>query len=298
MVTSGNNLASVHEEVKDFLALMNTSKSQESYEYAVVGGLIFAVTENGISIKNGEIELKDEYDIILLRNVHRFSDFANAIRIYCRHFGVKLINEADASFPLLGKVSQGFVLKVNQIPTPEFISSPSNKTLLTVLMNVSDDLQYPIVIKHNNGVKGINNYLAQTPEEAKQILASDVEGFVIQGFIPNEGELRVLRFGESLPPLVFKKRAVNGAYLNNTSQGGEAELIDAAVVDKAIMQDALKASELMGRDIGGVDVLLSLDGSYSILEVNSTPALATGAYTVQKADYLSDYVQLLIGKGE
>ena len=86
--------------------------------------------------------------------------------------------------------------------------------------------------------------------------------------------------------------AVEGQYLNNTSQGGRAVLLDADSVDPIIMSHAMQAAELTNRDIGGIDVLLAKDGTHKILEVNSTPAIATGVYLEEKIELYRAFFEM------
>jgi len=246
----------------------------------MVQQLLFAVRGSSVSIQLQGQELRDICDVLHLRNVNIFADYANALRLYADKYGIELVNATDATLPYYGKVSQGFLMALNGICTPDLLSSPSNETLRAAL--VAQPFGYPVIIKHNGGIKGHDNYLANDEQSAEDILRQDKQNFVLQPFIANSGELRVLRYGKALDPLVFKKQAVKGTHLNNTSQGGSVTLLQADAVDDAALAQALQAAELMGRDIGGVDILLGDDGKYYILEVNTTPAIASGVFRDEK----------------
>jgi glutathione synthase/RimK-type ligase-like ATP-grasp enzyme len=191
--------------------------------------------------------------------------------------------------PYYGKLSQGALLAVNGIPTPDLLTAFGNARLLAELETA--DWAYPFVLKHNDGIRGVDNFLIQDMAQLQAILHEKKHGFVAQPFIKNSGELRVLTFGFSQPPLVFRKFAVEGEYLNNTSQGGGSEYVEPAAVPARMMQDALAATKLMGREIGGVDVLLAEDGTHRILEVNSTPSIASGVFLSEKQDAYRAYFQ-------
>jgi glutathione synthase/RimK-type ligase-like ATP-grasp enzyme len=252
----------------------------------MVQDLLFSCKNNGISVTYKGKELHEIYSAIHIRNQGKFTDYANALRLYSNHYGLAIVNEKDVTLPYFGKVSQGFLFTINKIPTPSLASSPGNKTLLEHVGRVAE---YPIIIKHNDGIKGLHNYLVNNVEELKTVLSQPLQGFVAQPFIKNIGELRVLTFGDDVKPFIFRKFATADSHLNNTSRGGSAEQIDAAVVNPEHLKHALKAAELTNREIGGVDVLIAKDGKHYILEVNSTPAIASGVFADEKIARYSEY---------
>ena len=280
LVTNAGGLPTQLQALEAFTSASNAESAQHTFSFCTVQELLFAVTGQRISIRWNGRELHEVCNVLHLRNVNRFSDYANAIRLYAQHYELELVNLADATLPYYGKVSQGFLMALHGIRTPDLLSSPSNETLSEAL--ATQPFGYPVIIKHNEGIKGQDNYLARHIKEAQALLKQFKQGFVLQPFIANDGELRVLRYGKQLDPLVFKKQAVGGTHLNNTSQGGAVTLVPVREVKKTTLEQALQAAELMGRDIAGVDVLLGKDGVQYILEVNTTPSIATGAFTDEK----------------
>jgi glutathione synthase/RimK-type ligase-like ATP-grasp enzyme len=280
LITNAGGLPTQIQALKDFTGVMNAASGRHEFHFCTVQELLFAVTEQGISIRLEGKELHEVCAVIHLRNVNHFPDFANAIRLYAERYGLELVNVADATLPYYGKVSQAFLMALNGIRTPFLYSSPSNETLSAALE--TQPFAYPVVIKHNDGIKGQDNFLARDADEAKAILKQSKQGFVLQPFIANSGELRVLRFGKRVDPVVFKKQAKAGSYLNNTSQGGSAALLPVREVEPRTLEQAMRAAELMGRDIAGIDVLLGSDGTEYVLEVNTTPSIATGAFMAEK----------------
>lgn len=275
---SGANL----QTVKAFAADLNKEASDVTFSGCAVQELLFSVRDGGVSITLKGTELHTLCDVVHLRNTHLFTDYANALRLYADHFGIEIVNRTDAVLPYYGKVSQGFLVAMHGISTPSFISSVSNATLLEAL--ASSGFDFPIVLKHHNGTKGSDNYLVHSLADAQTILAGDKEGFLVQQFVANSGELRILRFGNHIKPLIFKKQAAEGEYLNNTSQGGSSTPVAIEDVDTTLLVQATQASELMGRDVAGVDVLLGNDGRFYVLEVNTTPAIASGAMLEEKQE--------------
>jgi glutathione synthase/RimK-type ligase-like ATP-grasp enzyme len=230
-------------KARNMVSQLNQDMSDVTFSVSAVQRLVFRVSDNKIGITLDGSELNVLCEVIHLRNTSFFPDYANAIRLYADQFGIELVNRSDAVLPYYGKVSQGFLLAAQGINTPSFISSYSNDTLLGSLRDLN--FNFPIVIKHNNGTKGIDNYLVRDLAEATSILASEKQGFLAQQYIANSGELRILRFGDHVNPLIFKKQAQEGTYLNNTSQGGTSTPVDSKDVDPGILHQALRAAQLM-----------------------------------------------------
>lgn len=281
IITSVVKQAEPSSETGVFVEQMNQAASEEAFAVCATRDLLFSVHSDGsVGITLEGSELHTLCDAIHLRNASFFTDYANAIRLYTDAFGIELVNRTDALLPYYGKVSQGFLLAAHGISTPALISSFGNDTLLGALSNAEFD--FPMVIKHNHGKKGLDNYLVQNHAEADIVLAGEKQGFVAQPFIANGGELRILCFGDGVEPLIFKKQAPDGEYLNNTSRGGSSTVLPLAEVDPEILDQAFRAAQLMGRDIGGIDVLLGDNGHFYILEVNPTPAIASGVLLSEK----------------
>lgn len=275
--------------VHAFAADMTRNNPDIQFEACIVQQLVFRAENGSISITLNGQELHEHYDVVQLRNVHVFADYANAIRLYTDHYRVRLINRADAVLPYYGKVSQGFLMMLNGIATPSLISSPSNDTLLAALAD--EPFGFPLIIKHNLGIKGRYNYLVHSLDEAREKLTDTKQGFLAQPFVPNSGEIRYLRFGTEAAPLLFKKLAAKGTHLNNTSQGGSGELVQVADVETNALEHADQAAEIMGRSVAGVDILLGDDGKHYILEVNPTPSIATGVFLSEKQQAYADYLK-------
>lgn|GEM_PF-1999978 len=269
--------------LRSFVTALNDRDSAVHYAFAAVQDLVFELTDRGEShIWLHGHELAEQCTTLHLRNMQKYPDYANALRLYTEARGLQLVNRADATYPYLGKVSQGFLFGQQGIATPALLSSPSNATLSAWLDERR--VAYPLIIKHNDGVMGLHNHLVHGAAEKDVVLQQAKQHYLAQPFIANDGEYRVLTFGTDEPPLIFRKRAGAGSHLNNTSRGGQAELVEAAAVDAVVLNDALRAAAVTGRDIGGVDVLLASSGEHYVLEVNSTPQLAMGAFGDLKQD--------------
>ncbi len=272
-----------------FTSSVEKHQKDVSVQFCSIQELVFVLKDQKPEIYFGQKPLKDIADVLYLRNVEKFTDYANAVRLYADANKIKVINYEDVRLPYYGKVSQGFLYALLDLSTPEFASSPRNETLAAWL--AAESYGFPFILKDGNGIKGRRNYLVRDEKQLHHILSQESHNYVVQPYIENNGELRILTFGLGRHHLIFKKQAVDGSHLNNTSQGGDAS----RVADDDVSQDIHEAVDCIlratKRENIGIDVLIGTDGKWYVLEANTTPALYTGAFPDMKA---SEYADMLV----
>src|SRR5690606_28286966 len=112
----------------------------------------------------------------------------------------------------------------------------------------------------------------------------------IQSYIANAGDYRVLLQGLA-EPFIFWRPRIAGSHLSNTSQGSVAD--KNVVLEETALAIARRVQEITARVCVGVDIMQNTDdGECVVLEANSNPALATGAFNNDKA---SRYAAMLKG---
>jgi glutathione synthase/RimK-type ligase-like ATP-grasp enzyme len=106
-----------------------------------------------------------------------------------------------------------------------------------------------------------------------------------QRYHPNDGDYRVLIM-DGREPLVIKRTAAGGSHLNNTSQGGSAELDELPV---GLLEQSKSLAKELKMTVAGVDILRDKQtGEMLFLEVNSQPQLLTGAFVDKKKKLFGD----------
>lgn len=87
--------------------------------------------------------------------------------------------------------------------------------------------------------------------------------------------------------VVAAMRRRGKSWLNNVAQGASCEWIDA---DSEMARLAVEATETLGMDYSGVDIMLDQQGRYTVIEVNSIPAWKglQSVCDVNIADLLAD----------
>lgn len=226
-----------------------------------------------------------DFSLVVFRTISGQLEAAIAVAAYCRKKGIPYI---DRYIPAIGnfKMSCAFVRWEHGLLVPRTLYGPPESIQRVA---AEGTLGWPIVVKADDGRKGQNNYLAHSAAEVQQIVATHPDTrFVVQAFIPNDGDYRILVLNDK-PCLVILRKAAHGSHLNNTSQGGSAILVPLKEVPSDILRLARHAASLEKLVVAGVDVIIDRPtGRLYILEVNRAPQLTTGVRVDLKMQYYAE----------
>jgi glutathione synthase/RimK-type ligase-like ATP-grasp enzyme len=261
-------------------------------EMSAISELTFVIDGQSARVYDTEqgYDLAD-FDLVVFRTMYGQPEACIAIAAYCRKKGIPYI---DQYIPEVGntKFSCAFIRWEHNLPVPPTAYGPAAQV---ASLAASGAFGWPVVVKADRGKKGQDNFLAHTPEEVQRIL-TEHEGkrFVMQAFIPNKGDYRILVFNGK-PKMAMLRQASGDSHLNNTSQGGSATLVPLEELAPEIIDIAITASSLERLAIAGVDIIIDAKTSRSyILEVNRAPQVATGGFADQKIQLYSQALQELV----
>lgn len=261
-----------------------TSDRRQTVSVTTVDRLLFRMGDELSVWDNYNKRDLADYDLIHIRGAHHgdlnLLDFIRTIGLYAEHKKVELIDSIDVWHGSNGKLSQMMQSSINDISVPNTISAWRGGDLVDHAVDLQ---QYPIIIKANIGMKGQDNHLIKSSSEARELLERSVSQYVVQQYIPNSGDYRVLFLGNHSSPLIFKRTPSGHSHLNNTSRGGSAVLQES--IPKEAFDMSVKAARLSGRTVAGVDIIQNSEtGEWLLLEVNSNPALSMGVFYSEKVD--------------
>lgn len=153
------------------------------------------------------------------------------------------------------------------------------------------------IFKDNEGSKGRLNFVVRSAEEIAHIQAEHPSvRFVMQAYIPNSSDLRVLVM-DGTTRLVIRRSGTGDSHLNNTSQGGAAEIIDKRTVPAQAIAMAEDAARITKLEVAGVDVMFDDNtGEEYILEVNNAPQISSGSFQQEKVDAYAELIHDLLDK--
>jgi len=129
----------------------------------------------------------------------------------------------------------------------------------------------PVVLKLIRGTQGIGVILAETEQAVQSVmdtLWSLGQTILIQEFISeSEGkDIRALVVGNRVVT-AMRRQARFGEFRSNLHRGGGAAVVD---LDEDYRKAAIQATQVMGLQVAGVDLLESHEGP-KVMEINSSP---------------------------
>lgn len=279
----------------ELISLLNSSLNRHDCVAEKVG-----IMDVKIKIKNNKLIIRDALTNDDLKNLSALyvanwrvnPEIAMGIVTYLKRHGVPVINPEIGGFLPLTKLGEFILLSDAGVPLPDSVFM-RHKHIHKALKRGKMPFQYPFIAKSTNGSMGSSNWLIKNEADMYSAMVEDPESlFVLQEFIPNTFDYRVLIFGGK-PKLVIKRSRKNDdTHLNNTSKGGDGLLVPLEKIDQSLLDLAEKAAKLVGRsNLAGVDIVInSLTGKPYILEVNKSPQIETGSNVQAKLDVFSDYI--------
>lgn len=253
--------------------------------------LLFELSQDGVKvtiITTGET--LTQFDLIYVKSYYRYSEMAQVVIDGAKQAGVQyLCHELDDAISFT-KLSQYSRMALHHLPIGRTLFTVTS-SINRVVRQIQDTIGYPCVMKAIDGKGGDLNFLIQSEEDLCQKAVEYHDTlFVVQQFIANEYDLRVLVAGNNIQLVIKRQRVNESTHLNNTSQGATATLLDPGELSNDASRLSLRAAALFKRDIAGVDLMFeSGTGDPYILEVNASPQVATGAFMDEKLDV---YAQL------
>ena len=257
--------------------------------------LFFDVSQDKTAIYHPakEFDLRD-FDLVIMRHVGTRWVEAHAIGQYCEKYGIKY---TDAYLNRLlpdSKLSNAFFLWCHGVTQwPRTMAGPSEELAMRL-----SELGGRAVLKDSDGSKGRLNFVVTTAQEVRDITRQypDTQ-FIMQEFIPNEADYRILIMGGRVA-MVIRRSGDGTSHLNNTSQGGSAEVVPIDQLPVEVVQHSVRAADLLKLQVAGVDIMFnSITNQWYFLEVNNAPQVSSGSFTQEKLVKYSDMIRSLLQEG-
>jgi ribosomal protein S6--L-glutamate ligase len=180
--------------------------------------------------------------------------------------GVSLINPPAAVEACVDKYLATARLAAAGLRVPPTVACQDADAALEAFTALGGD----VVVKPLFGSEGRGMVRVSDPEIAWRTfrtLERTQSVLYLQKFIASEGwDLRVLVLGGRV--LAGMRRTARLGWRTNVAQGGCAERALLGSEEQAL---ALRAAEALGATVAGVDLLLSRDGHWHVIEVNAVP---------------------------
>ena len=209
-----------------------------------------------------------DYDAVLPRIGASITEYGLAVVKQFEALGYHTINHSQAIAESRDKMRCAQILMQAGLLVPPTVLTRTQKGMRNILKIVGG---MPAVLKVLQGTQGVGVMLVNSTLS----LASVLDAFwglgkdlVIQQFIAEGAgrDYRVLVVGKEVVAAMMRT-APEGEFRSNIHRGGAGSLIK---LPKAYERAAVRATEVLGLEIAGVD-LIDSDRGPMILEVNSSP---------------------------
>ncbi len=152
--------------------------------------------------------------------------------------------------------------------------------------------EYPKIVKKSYGPSNYGGYFVHKVDSSKEAISLFKEKKYypqyFQDFVPMEADIRVMLIGHK-PVCAFWRRAPEGEWLTNTSQGGSMDYMD---VPKNVLDLAVKTSKAAKAEYWACDIAYGKDGKVRILEC----ATAFAAFPYIR-DWIGQYIMWNLSDG-
>lgn len=235
-----------------------------------------------------------EFDLIVIREAGKNKEFARSIAWYAKLNNIPLIDRVWQKSFSGSKLSYSFLRAVNEIASPPTLAATSGVKLLntyTKLKALQGDqfkFDFPLVIKAIDARKGNFNFLVKSKEDLREILSRGEHKnifFILQPFIQNIGDWRILVIGGKVELGIFRSGDKSKTHLNNSSKGAETKLKLPEEIPQEIIGLAKKTSVKEKLSVAGVDIVEDRkSGEIFVLESNPSPQIQSGSFVNEKIE--------------
>lgn len=237
--------------------------------------LLFTVDDTQASVKtlDGRIDLS-AYAFVYFKSWQAMPELAAAAAHYLEGLGIPYADH-QVRHEYIAKTTNHMQMWKHKVSAPKTIWG-SREILKQYVASLEDDA--PLIIKAVHGQKGKDNYLTHSKAEALEALSGEHD-MMIQQYIPNGGDYRIGVYGHQARWAIYR-RSGGTSHLNNTSAGGQAELLEINQVPEAVKRLAEKAADACELAVSGVDVVEHAETKkLYVFEANQGSQIVTGMYT-------------------
>lgn len=232
-----------------------------------------------ISWKNMPLE---NFDIFIFRGYSKNLREAKLVAKYLSEKGKTIIDKAIGEKAITGKISEAFSLTKNRLLYPKTFQALSFEEWKKILRK----MKFPLIVKPIDGQKGQGIQKFTTKKDALVFFKDNFTGYLLQEFIPLDGDIRIFVVGNSALG-AMKRFVIKGDFRSNASLGARATSIPLTKKLKAL---AISAAQSVDCEIAGVDIFEHKKRLY-LFEVNFAPQWekfkeVTG---INPAKYIIDY---------
>jgi len=244
---------------------------QRGHDVKVLNTLKFSIDlQRGIPDLYYNQKQLSNYDAVLPRIGASITYYGTAVVRQFQEMDVFCANTAHGISNSRDKLRSLQILSRHHVGIPRTSFVRHKKDVLPAIERVGGA---PVIIKLIEGTQGIGVLLADTVNAAESIielLQSQKQNVLIQKFVAESKgkDIRAFVVGDRVVG-AMRRVAQGQEFRSNVHRGGVAEAID---LPDEYVETAVRATQIMGLQVAGVDMLESKTGP-QIMEINSSPGL-------------------------
>ncbi len=251
--------------------------------------LIFRIQTGKVAIfdSRNNVDL-DSYDLVYFK---QYGLETRACATYLQAKGIPFLNQDLGSNYIYNKLDQYILLGCNNFLLPDSIYTSHQN-----LIEIAKDNTYPFILKSITSSLGNDNYLIQNYEQLREVLCENPKTpFVMQEYIPNDFDYRVLVLGHKVGTVLKRQRRDASDHRNNAYLGAQEE--EVIKPDKSIIEISVKTSRLLNKDIAGIDLIFDeKTKQYYIIELNSKPLFTYDTRISSEVPQFTKYIDHYLEK--
>ena len=250
---------------------LKEAAAQRGHEVKVLDTLKFAIDlQEGIPDLYYRQKPLSHYDAVLPRIGASITYYGTAVVRQFQEMDVFCANTAHGISNSRDKLRSLQILSRHHIGIPQTTFVRDKRDVLPAIQRVGGA---PVIIKLIEGTQGIGVLLAESVTAAESIielLQSQKQNVLIQKFVAESKgkDIRAFVVGDRV--VAAMRRVAQGQeFRSNVHRGGIAEAVE---LPPEYIETAVRATQIMGLQVAGVDMLESKSGP-QIMEINSSPGL-------------------------
>lgn len=210
-----------------------------------------------------------QVDVILPRQGATVGDSCLALIRQFSLMGIPVVNDLHSIRLAKNQFLTLMALSETGINVPDTVFVNSVQGFKDALVRLGG---FPVVVKQASNRQGQGVALIESEHSAHGVIHDDLderEGLLVQRFIHPKGrqDIRVLVIGGKIAGAI-ELWPKEGDFRANIHLGGKTQPKD---LTHELEDIALKATDAIGLDIAGVDLILDQNGQISVIELNYSP---------------------------
>lgn len=206
------------------------------------------------------------FDGWYFRSVGTELEWAKILELYAKKHGIKVVDEY--------LLTQGPLRRAKSVMGWQLLNAGVNYPKTKYIYNFSElkkelqNTKLPVIVKVSQGGRhGMGTFWIRTLEDLQELEKKGVKGFLIQEYIPNDGDYRVMTVGYKV--IGGFKRAPKEEKLVMNKSIGKSVAVD---LPADVIAEAEKAARAVEVEVSGIDLVRDdITGKVFVLEVNEAP---------------------------